>query len=417
VVETYGSRGMSAGTIFAVILAIISFGYGLAIMGFVRGLRKLKRQAVLEPDIWPSVSIVMPARNEAEVLERTLKSLFQQDYPGPWEIIVVDDRSHDSTPQILSALAAANSHLRYLTVADPHPRSPKKNALAMGIRNSTSELVMTTDADCIYDPGWLRAMIAPMSDGVGVVAGMTEFDLPDVPVPLWQKLQWLDFVAQQFLAAGAIGAGVPSSCNGSNLAYRRAVYDEIAGFGQSKAVVSGDDVLFAQRVSKLTRWRVVFATHPASIVRSLPVQTLREMFHQRIRWASKGLSYRRSMLTFLFGMYAYYLMWIAAPFVAVFAPSTMGLIAGAAIWKTTWDYATVRMGCRMFRLDHLLPYFLPFIVCHIAFSPIFGIAGLIVPYRWKDGWYRTATMPRTIRKGLRRWRRFRLRRHAPETSA
>ncbi len=409
--------GMSAALVFILVLGAISLGYGLVISGFVRGLLRLKKQHAAVPEAWPSVSVIVPARNEAEVLERTLHSLLGQDYPGEWEIVVVDDRSGDGTPQILKALTANHPRLRFITVTELHPRSPKKNALALGIRSSTAEVIVTTDADCEYHPGWLRALLMPMTDGVGVVAGMTVFDLPDGPVPFWQKLQWLDFVVQQFLAAGAIGAGIPASCNGSNLAYRRAVYNEIAGFGSSKAVVSGDDVLFAQRVSKLTMWRVVFATHSDSVVKSLPVQSVREMFHQRIRWASKGLTYRRSMLTFLFGIYAYYLMWCAVPLVMLLAPWTIPALTLIALWKLGWDYATTRLGCRMFHFESLLPYFLPFILFHTILSPVFGIAGLAVPYRWKDGWYRTATMPRTLRKGLRRWRRFRLKRRPAETTA
>ena len=204
-----------------------------------------------------------------------------------------------------------------------------------------------------------------MTDGVGVVAGMTVFDLPEGPVPVWQKLQWLDFVVQQYLAVGAIGAGVPSSCNGSNLAYRRAVYTEIAGFGSSKKEVSGDDVLFAQRVSKLTDWRVDFATRPEAVVRSLPVQTVREMFHQRIRWASKGLSYRRSMLVFLFGMYAYYLMWIAVPLVMALAPWTIPALAAIAVWKLAWDYSTVAA-----RLPHVPPRITCCLISCRSFSSI-----------------------------------------------
>jgi cellulose synthase/poly-beta-1,6-N-acetylglucosamine synthase-like glycosyltransferase len=404
-------------TLFVAILGAVSLAYGFVLLGFVRGIRALRKFHRAAIAAWPSVSVILPARNEAEVVERTLLSLFDQDYPGDWQIVVVDDRSTDDTPFILARLACMNDRLSVVTVTEPAPRSPKKNALALGIKQSQGEIIVTTDADCEYDAGWLRSMVSHMSEDVGVVAGLTVFDLPVEDVPAWQKIQWLDFVAQQFLAAGAIGAGVPSSCNGSNLAYRREVYNSISGFGKSAAIVSGDDVLFAQRVAKLTSWKVAYATERESVVRSLPVLTIGEMFYQRIRWASKGLSYRRSMLFFLTGMYIYYSLWIASPLVMWLAPASIPYLLGIAAWKLSWDFMTVRIGCRMFALEGLLPYFPPFVVMHTILSPFFGIAGLVTPYRWKGDWYRTARLPYRWRRSLVKVRRIvRIRRVANSTT-
>ncbi|MBU0508519.1 glycosyltransferase [bacterium] len=402
--------------IFVVVLAVASLVYAAVLSGFARGLRRLRRNVVIEPAEWPSVSVILPARNEAAVLERTLASLFQQDYPGDWEIVVVDDRSSDDTPRILEEIARSNGRLLAFRVTDPHPKSPKKNALALGIRESHGSIIVTTDADCTYSSGWLRSMISHMDPKVGVVAGLTMFELPTPRVPFWQKTQWLDFIVQQFMAAGAVGYGVPSSCNGSNLAYRRQVYDEIAGFGTASNQVSGDDVLFAQRVAKLTKWKTVFATTTDSVVRSLSVLTVRELIHQRLRWASKGLAYRRSMSVFLFGLYAFYFSWLAAPIIAILYPATIPGLALTALWKLAWEFGMVRLGCRLFRQTQLLPYFLPYVILHVTTSPLFGIGGLIFAYRWKGEWYRTARLPRPLRYRLVRARRASRRRRAMETT-
>jgi cellulose synthase/poly-beta-1,6-N-acetylglucosamine synthase-like glycosyltransferase len=407
---------MSIAHLYLPALGVMSAIYGMVLLGFVRGMRKLGHNRVQRFIEWPSVSVIVPARNESEVLQRTLLSLLEQDYPGAWEVVVVDDRSTDGTVEILKEMSAVNGRLRFLTVTEPHPPSPKKNALALGIRESEGEIIVTTDADCVYDRGWLRSMVSHMTPEVGVVAGLTVFDLPTGPVPAWQKIQWLDFVAQQYLAAGAAGAGVPSSCNGSNLAYRRSVYREISGFGRSAEQVSGDDVLFAQRVSKRTKWKVAFNTARASIVRSLPVPTVRDVFYQRIRWASKGFAYRRSMSVFLLGMYLYYAMWMAAPVAAMAAPALLPALLAIALWKTGWDYLTLRVGCGIFGQRSLLRYFLPFVVLHVTLSPVFGAAGLFVPYRWKGEWYRTATLPRGLKRSLVRVRRLVRPRRAAEAA-
>jgi cellulose synthase/poly-beta-1,6-N-acetylglucosamine synthase-like glycosyltransferase len=396
---------MSFAALYFAIIAGLTFAYVISMFGFRRGLRRLRRNKTRDFTEWPSLSVIVPARNEERVVERTLRSLFRQDYPGFWEIIVVDDRSTDETPRILRDLSAEESRLKFLTVTRPFPASPKKHALALGITEAKGEIIVTTDADCTYHPQWLRTMVSHMRDDVGVVAGLTVFDLPGERAPSWQKIQWLDFVAQQFLAAGAAGAGIPSSCNGSNLAYRRKVYDEISGFGAAGAVVSGDDVLFAQRVAKRTTWRVVYATSDASIVSSLPARTLADMFQQRLRWASKGHAYRRSMSVFLFGLYAYYLLWICAPVIAFHSLPLALALTVVALVKLMADFLTLRTGCAVFGQQSLARYFLPFIVLHTLLTPVFGIAGLLIPYRWKGKQYRTAKLPHSVKRGMVRARR------------
>ena len=388
-----------------ILLGIASLIYAATLAGLILGLRRLSRNRLLTFEKWPSISVIVPARNEAEVLERTLQSLLAQDYPGEWEIIVVDDRSTDQTPELLQRLSTEFPRIRPVRVTDRHPVSPKKNALAMGIRLARGELIATTDADCSYDKSWLAMMVSHLTPEVGVVAGLTIFDLPTDHAPRWQKIQWLDFFVQNFLAAGAAGAGLPSSCNGSNLVYRRRVYDEISGFGTAANVISGDDVLFTQRVSHLTKWKVVFSIEKATIVRSLPVVTIRELCQQRLRWASKGLTYRPSMMSFLFGIYAYYLMLLLSPFALYLYPTHAPLLCGILVWKFGWDYITVRQGAKIFGQQRLLPYFVPFSILQTAFYPAIGFAALLLPYRWKGDWYRTARLPRLLRHRIIKMRR------------
>ncbi|MCB9357207.1 MAG: glycosyltransferase [Calditrichaeota bacterium] len=388
-----------------VVVAGLTAVYAVIMLVFAIGLRRLRRNKSAAPDSWPSVCVVMPARNEAEVLPWTLDSLMRQNYPGKWEVIVVDDRSEDNTPTVLAELCAKYSGLRSLRIEEQSTGSPKKRALAAGIAASDSEVILTTDADCQYHDNWLRGMVAHLTEGVGVVAGLTVFDLPDyASVPRWQKIQWLDFFVQNFLAAGSLGWGHAASCNGSNLCYRREVYESIEGFGAGASVVSGDDVLFAQRVAQSTTWKMVFATTQETLVRSLPVTTIRGLFQQRLRWASKGLSYRGSMLFFLFAIYFYYLLLLVLPVLAVLGNTLIS--AAAAVWglKLAVDAVLVITGSRVFRQERLLPYFPEYEFWHTLTTPCFGLAGLLLPYRWKGDWYRTATLPKALRP---KWLRLR----------
>ena len=67
-----------------------------------------------DPEQWPSVGVVIPARNEAEMIGPTVGALDQQDYPGPMRIVVVDDRSSDATGDVARAMARVASEGREL---------------------------------------------------------------------------------------------------------------------------------------------------------------------------------------------------------------------------------------------------------------------------------------------------------------
>jgi hopene-associated glycosyltransferase HpnB len=112
------------------------------------------------PTAWPSVRVLVPARNEARYLPRTLPALLGQDYEGDWGVVLVDDRSHDRTSSIARALAG--DHLTALE-GDPLPADwlGKVWALDQGRQAAgLPDYFLLTDADILHAPGSLRQLIA-----------------------------------------------------------------------------------------------------------------------------------------------------------------------------------------------------------------------------------------------------------------
>ena len=108
----------------------------------------------------PTLSIVVPARNEAAVIGPTIRSLLAQDYPS-LEVIAVDDRSADGTGDVLRDLTARDPRLVAVRVDDlPAGWLGKNHALWRGAERATGEWLLFTDADVIFTPDTLRRAVA-----------------------------------------------------------------------------------------------------------------------------------------------------------------------------------------------------------------------------------------------------------------
>jgi hopene-associated glycosyltransferase HpnB len=133
--------------------------------GYWRTSQRLPRVSG-EPDVWPDVVAVVPARNEAAMLPVTLPALLGQDYPGVLAVIVVDDGSSDGTGEVAAGIAAtAGRPLRVISGTPPPDGerwAGKVWAMAQGLRAAgPSDYVVFTDADIAWEaPDTLRRLVA-----------------------------------------------------------------------------------------------------------------------------------------------------------------------------------------------------------------------------------------------------------------
>jgi hopene-associated glycosyltransferase HpnB len=136
-----------------------------------RSLRELGRDDNVD---WPSVVAVVPARNEADLIARSLGSLLAQDYPGPFRVILVDDQSGDGT----GALARSLDNGR-LTVVDGGAHPPgwtgKLFAVHQGVEHANADApdyLWLTDADIAHAPDNLRRLVARAEAGKLVLTSL-----------------------------------------------------------------------------------------------------------------------------------------------------------------------------------------------------------------------------------------------------
>jgi hopene-associated glycosyltransferase HpnB len=163
---------VSAGDTIAWALAVLGIAIWIYLMAgrgfFWLARERDDRREPAEPEHWPAVVAVVPARNEADVIARSIGSLLAQDYPGPFRIVLVDDQSEDGTAGVARALDGAER----LDVigGSPLPRGwvGKMWAVSQGVARASQdrpEYLLLTDADIGHRPENLRHLVARAEAG------------------------------------------------------------------------------------------------------------------------------------------------------------------------------------------------------------------------------------------------------------
>ncbi|KQC01991.1 transmembrane glycosyltransferase [Pedobacter sp. Hv1] len=204
-------------------------------------LASTKVQSIPENALNP-ISVIVYARNEAKSLEKYLPNLFNQNYPN-FEVVVVNDRSWDGTDDLLERLAKQYTQLKVVTVAEGDKFiAGKKFAVTMGIKASSYDWLVLTDADCEpASANWLMGMQQPAAESTEIVIGYA---------PLMKKRGFLNvmirfetfFKAVNYLAYAL--KGKPYMGVGRNLAYKKSLFFKNKGFAAHMHIAVGDDDLF-----------------------------------------------------------------------------------------------------------------------------------------------------------------------------
>jgi len=233
------------------IVAIVWAGSTILTVRFLRGSRLADRAGeALDPRLWPMVSVVVPARDEARGVEEALRSLANLDYPA-LEVIAVDDRSTDGTGAIIDRVAAGDPRVRSLHIAElPEGWLGKCHAMQAGARLAEGELLLFTDGDVVFTPDTLRLavrhLLARKLDHLALLPGL-------VPGGYWEDavksyFGMLFIVGVRAWAAGSASKNVYVGIGAFNL-LRRTAYETIGGHETLRLEVT-DDLMLGKRVKQ-----------------------------------------------------------------------------------------------------------------------------------------------------------------------
>ena len=369
--------------IFLGIFAFLLGHYSLFLLSILIGLRKLK-PSQSNQILKEFISVIIPFRNESENIISNFKSIIKQNFPKEnYEVIYVDDNSSDNSFQILDNYPKPINVKVLSLPRDYSPNAHKKRAIRYGIENSTGDIIMTTDADCFYSENWLSSMLSNIDDETGFISGPVEFLNDD---GMFLKLQKLEFAGLVITGAGLIGIGKPTICNAANIAYRKKTYEEVNGFYDQMDLSSGDDELLMQKIAKDTKYKVKFSLLTESIVKTSASKNINEFYHQRKRWASKGLFYKnvRLIITLIL-IYLFYLGLVIQPFLILLISSSFAYSFGLSlVIKLVFEYLILLKGKNiLFPKLSLKPFiFAEFL--QVPYIIIAGFSGLFGNLEWKE---------------------------------
>lgn len=369
----------SAASFIAFILTVI---YVFVVFAFIRGWNKLSYYQPKKTALKTKVSILVAARNEAEIIRKTLDDLCAQSYDKALtEIIFIDDHSTDDTAAIIASYASKGVKLIRLN-EDRALNSYKKKAIQTAIGESTGDLIITTDADCRMGKDWLKTIISYYEE--------KDYKMISSPVAyfeektFFERAQALEFLYLIGLGASTIGNKKPSTCNGANLAYEKAAFYEVGGFKGIDDLASGDDELLLHKMAARYDNHIGFLKHQDAVVYTHAKPTLVEFIQQRKRWASKSTRYKNKAIIVLgVAIWLFNVSILLNIAIGLFDGYYFGLAATQLLIKIFLEFIFLYQVTGFAKRRELL-VLLPILnLMHIVYLVYIGVAGNSGKYNWK----------------------------------
>jgi chlorobactene glucosyltransferase len=297
------------------IISTIFFVAALAILYWLHtqaGL-DIKTPHVPPPASGPLVSVIVPARNEEKNIRHCVESLLAQDYPH-LQSLVLDDRSTDSTPEILADLSKRDPRLIILHGSElPAGWAGKPHALYQAAKSAAGEWLLFVDADTFLDPNAVSACLdSARRTGADLYTVMTE----QITGSFWEKV-----VMPLVMTALSVGfsprkVNDPSKrdaiANGQFIFIKRSVYDAIGGHEKLRNQIVEDKAISEQ--VKWSGYRLVVADG-RGIAKTRMYTSLAGMWEGWTKNIYLGLKDHPALL--LLGAFGAFLLLVAALFMPV----------------------------------------------------------------------------------------------------
>ncbi len=337
-----------------------------------------------EPAAWPDVVAVVPARNEADVIARSVGSLLGQDYPGAFRLVLVDDNSEDGTGKVAAEAAARIAAQARLTVISGKPLARgwtgKLWAVSQGVEAASASApayLWITDADIAHDPVTLRRLVARADAGhLALVSLMARLQTGTMAERL--LIPAFVFFFDMLFPFGLVNdpKNRLAAAAGGCMLVRRESLEAAGGVAAIRGEIIDDCALGARLKAQGPIWLGLTRTS----VSLRPYGSLGDIGRMVSRSAYAQLGYSPALLAgTVLGMA---LVYLAAPLLAAFGPGAARWL-GLAAWALM--AAAFQPMLRYYRLSPLWGLALPLIG---ALYTAFTVQSAIDVWRGRGGMWK-----------------------------
>jgi hyaluronan synthase len=336
----------------------------------------------------PTVSVVIPCKNEEDAIEKTIRKCFAAEYPkDKIEVIIINDGSTDNTINILKDLQVEFPNLQ---IIDWKVNRGKRHGMAAGIRLAKGEIILQLDSDSYIEPTTFKNIIEPFKNPeVGAVCAHADPENADTNILTKMQAAYY-FMSFRILKAAESTFATVFCCSGCSSAYRKSLIKPILDEWLNEKflglpVTWGDDRALTNWVLRLG-YKTIYTNDTQAY--TICPDTLKKFLKQQVRWkkgwfvnslfASKFV-YKIDLFVALTYFYPLILVTLLTPFIAIRALIYNPFFRGVMPWyyifgvflvsvvitsyyrlvakdNKYWPYLFVWSGINMFFLSFILFY-------------------------------------------------------------
>lgn len=236
----------------------------------------------LKPEEEPFITIMIPCHNEEIMIEETIDYLMNELEYQHYEVLVCDDGSTDTTPEILARLSMKYPKLRVLRI---NKNKGKAHAFNIGLSFCRGEFILSNDADTVPSPDglwkYMNYFLSPGGQNIAAVTANMDVQNRSLLVEKSQTVEFSSIVG--IIKRSQMGVlGNMYAYSGANTMYRKDAVLDCGGFRQDRAT---EDISIAWD-QQFNGWQAVFA--PDIMFYMNVPNTFNMLYSQRKRWAKGG---------------------------------------------------------------------------------------------------------------------------------
>jgi 1,2-diacylglycerol 3-beta-glucosyltransferase len=259
----------------------VALGLGIILLGYILKLifSSTPNRKVNASNPWPKVSILVPAKNEEQVIGRLVENLCTLDYPD-YEVWVIDDRGTDRTLEILQEYQKQYPQLR-VHLRELGSKPGKSAALNEILPQTDGALIAVFDADAQIDPSFLRQTV-PVFEARNVGALQVRKAISNASQNFWTQGQAVEMMLDAYFQSARLAVGGAAELRGNGQIIRRTALEAIGNWNEETITDDLDQTLRLH----MANWDIAFVDSP--VVYEEGVTAWKGLWRQRSRWAEGG---------------------------------------------------------------------------------------------------------------------------------